>query len=303
MMVSIKGQFTLSDPSWSQLPSMYDLPSESPEDPGLPDEFHDLQPQLLSWALALQDYEPTQWFTGTDLNVYYDLEHPLWYKRPDWFLALNVPYLYDGRDLRLSYVIWQENQSPSIVVELLSPNTETEDLGRFYRGRTQGRTKAVKPTQSVQTPSKLEVYEHYLKVPHYVIYSRYTQTLRYLKRIDDQYQEQPLRPQNPLIWFEELAIGLGLWEGRFGKIQHTWLRWCDQEGNWLLTPEEREKQARQQAELDRQQAELDRQQEAQARQQAELAKQQAERDTQQAQQQVQRLAERLRELGIDPNEV
>jgi hypothetical protein len=27
---------------------MYDLPSEDPESPGLPDEFHDLQPQLLS---------------------------------------------------------------------------------------------------------------------------------------------------------------------------------------------------------------------------------------------------------------
>jgi Uma2 family endonuclease len=27
---------------------MYDLPSEFPEEPGLPDVFHDLQPQLLS---------------------------------------------------------------------------------------------------------------------------------------------------------------------------------------------------------------------------------------------------------------
>ena len=29
------------------LPTMYDLPSEDPEEPGLPDEFHLLQPQLL----------------------------------------------------------------------------------------------------------------------------------------------------------------------------------------------------------------------------------------------------------------
>jgi hypothetical protein len=29
-------------------PTMYDLPSEFPEEPGLPDVFHDLQPQLLS---------------------------------------------------------------------------------------------------------------------------------------------------------------------------------------------------------------------------------------------------------------
>ncbi len=35
------------------LPTMYDLPSEDPEEPGLPDEFHDLQPQLLSRTLRL----------------------------------------------------------------------------------------------------------------------------------------------------------------------------------------------------------------------------------------------------------
>ena len=29
------------------LPTMYDLPSEDPEEPGLPDEFHIYQPQLL----------------------------------------------------------------------------------------------------------------------------------------------------------------------------------------------------------------------------------------------------------------
>ena len=39
-----------------QLPTMYDLPSEFPEESGLPDVFHDLQPELLSATLRLQDY-------------------------------------------------------------------------------------------------------------------------------------------------------------------------------------------------------------------------------------------------------
>ncbi|MEB3191640.1 MAG: hypothetical protein VKL42_14980 [Snowella sp.] len=30
------------------LPTMYDLPSEDPEKPGLPDEFHLLQPELFA---------------------------------------------------------------------------------------------------------------------------------------------------------------------------------------------------------------------------------------------------------------
>ncbi len=127
------------------LPTMYDLPSEDPEqthslrqqscdkenvfESGLPDEFHDLQPQLLSATLRLGDYARDQIFTGTDLNLYYDVRQPQWYKRPDWFLVVGVPRLYDGTDLRSSYVIWQEGVDPFVVVELLSPGTEKEDLG------------------------------------------------------------------------------------------------------------------------------------------------------------------------------
>jgi len=39
---------------------MYDLPSEQLEEPGLPDEFHDLQPQLLIHALRLADYKRSE---------------------------------------------------------------------------------------------------------------------------------------------------------------------------------------------------------------------------------------------------
>jgi len=39
-------------------------------------------------------------------------------------------------DLRLSYVIWQEGVDPLVVVELLSPGTEEEDLGENVRSKT-----------------------------------------------------------------------------------------------------------------------------------------------------------------------
>jgi hypothetical protein len=112
------------------LPTMYDLPSDNPEDPGLPDEFHFFQPLLL-----LLTFQPTNWnweqvFSACDLNLYYDVNHTHWYKRPDWFGVVGIPRLYEQRDLRLSYVIWQEEISPFVVVELLSPGTEDEDLGQ-----------------------------------------------------------------------------------------------------------------------------------------------------------------------------
>ncbi|MEM9909058.1 MAG: Uma2 family endonuclease, partial [Cyanobacteria bacterium P01_D01_bin.44] len=78
------------------LPTMYELPSEFPEEPGLPDTYHDLQPDFLSATLRLQGYTEDEYFTASDLNVYYDPDNRLWHKRPDWFLAVGVPFLSAG---------------------------------------------------------------------------------------------------------------------------------------------------------------------------------------------------------------
>jgi Uma2 family endonuclease len=92
-------------------------------------EFHDFQPQLLSATFRLADVAADRIFTAADLNLYYDITHPRWYKRPDWFAVVGVPRFYNNDDLRLSYVTWQEQVNPYIVVELLSPGTADEDLG------------------------------------------------------------------------------------------------------------------------------------------------------------------------------
>jgi Uma2 family endonuclease len=245
------------------LPTMYDLPSEDPEEPGLPDEFHDFQPQLLSRTLRLANYSRDNCFTASDLNLYYDVKHPLWQKRPDWFLAIDVPRLHEGGELRRSYVVWQEGESPYVIVEFLSPGTEREDLGRFYdptakiaafdevdeadaapeteppnNGSSNGSSNGSKSKKRVKPPAKFEVYEQYLRVPHYIVYSRYSQQLRYFKLDGGRYQEQPLQSQNPAIWLDDLEIGLGIWRGEFEETPGHWLRWCDRQGNWLLTDTE-----------------------------------------------------------------
>lgn len=263
------------------LPTMYDLPSEDPEEPGLPDEFHDLQPQLLSRTLQLTDYSRANYFSASDLNLYYDVKHPVWHKRPDWFLVLDVPRLYEGVDLRRSYVIWQEGAPPYVIVEFLSPGTEREDLGRFYNltsnvpesgavpdrdlghqeesaltgadPQTNGTTVS-QPQKRTKPPGKFTVYEHYLRVPHYIVYSRYTQQLRYFKLEGGRYQEQPLQRSSPHIWLSDLEIGLSIWEGEFEDVPGHWLRWCDQAGNWLLTDTEQERLEKEQAQAQLRQA-------------------------------------------------
>jgi len=54
------------------LPTMYDLPSENTTEPGLPDEFHYYQPQLLRETFRPPNYPPERVFIGNDLNLYYN---------------------------------------------------------------------------------------------------------------------------------------------------------------------------------------------------------------------------------------
>ncbi|NEQ05006.1 MULTISPECIES: Uma2 family endonuclease [unclassified Moorena] len=278
-------------PAKETLPTMYDLPSEDPEEPGLPDEFHDFQPQLLRETFCPPSYPRDQIFVGTDLNLYYDVRHPQWYKRPDWFGVVGVSRFYEQRDLRLSYVMWQEGVSPFIVVELLSPTTESEDLGQTLR-------------EIDQPPSKWEVYERILRIPYYVVFSRYTNELRIFELKGFNYQQ--VRLENERFWLPELGLGLGVWSGSYQEVNGRWLRWYDELGNWIPTGSEQAQQAQDQLQQTKQQLQQAQQQKELVQQQLQEAEQEAQLERQEkelAQQQAARLAERLRQLGIDPGEV
>ncbi|MDY6785694.1 MAG: Uma2 family endonuclease [Cyanobacteriota bacterium] len=285
-------------PPKEKLPTMYDLPDEFPEDPGLPDEFHDLQPDFLRLTLHSRKFPSEQIFIGTNLNIHYDLNHPLWHKRPDWFVAVGVPRLYDGHDLRKSYLMWQEEVSPLVIVELLSPGTTKEDLGENAPPEEEeipdDGQHGVKP--SFTPPSKWEVYEQILKVPHYIVFNRFTNRLRYFKLEQGSYQEQSLNEMAPLIWIPELELGIGLWEGEGAGIHRLWLRWCDEEGNWIPTPAEA---AEQRAEAAQQQAEAAQQQAEAAQQRAETAEQRAET----AERAIAQAIPRLLNLGLAPPQI
>ena len=207
------------------LPTMYDLPSEHPED-GLPDEFHLWQAELCNFTFCPPNYPPERVLTASDLYLYYDPQHTRWYKRPDWFAVVGVPHLYQDRELRLSYVVWQEKVSPIVALEFLSPSTQAEDLG-------QTKPKGAQPT-------KWRVYEQILAIPHYIVFSRYTDELRWFRLENGRYQEQVL--SEPRIWLPELELGLGLWRGEYRGLTRQWLRWYDKTGTWIPTEAEQEHQ-------------------------------------------------------------
>lgn len=276
------------------LPTMYDLPSEDPEEPGLPDEFHDYQPQLLRETFQPYRYPPERYFVGTDLNLYYMSSQPTWHKRPDWFAVLGVPRLYDERDLRMSYVIWQEGVAPYVVVELLSPSTEREDLGQTERDQE-------------QPPTKWTVYEQILRIPYYIVFSRHTDEVRYFQLTGCHYEE--IHPAQERLWLPEAGLGIGRWFGTYQELERYWLRCYDASGAWILTPQEQEQQRaeqeRRRADEAQQRAEAAQRQAEDAQRQAEAAQRQAAQADQRAEQEYQRaerLAAQLRALGINPEQ-
>ncbi len=283
-------------------PTMYDLPSENQEEPGLPDLFHDIQADLLTECYRPADYPADHVFAAADLNLYYDLAHPQWYKRPDWYGVVGVSRLYSGTELRNSYVVWDEGVAPFVVTEFLSPGTEDEDLGKTV-------------AEENKPPTKWQVYEKILQIPYYVIYDEPTQELQGFKLTGGKYCRMKL--EHGRLWLPELKLGLGLWHGKYQGCEHEWLRWCSADGTWVPTPLDLERQAKEVALSRAQQVESRAQQERQAKeialyrtQQERQAKEEALSRAQQERQakeealyRVQALANKLRELGIDPTTI
>jgi hypothetical protein len=97
-------------------------------------------------------------------------------------------------------------------------------------------------------------------------------------------------------WSQELSLYLGIWEGR--------LRYFNQDGDLIPTPEEAALQEHQRAETEHQRAETEHQRAETEHQRAETEHQRAETEHQRAEEAEAKaaiLTERLRELGIDPD--
>jgi hypothetical protein len=82
-----------------------------------------------------------------------------------------------------------------------------------------------------------------------------------------------------LVSAHDWTTGLTLWSGAFEEeVTRLWLRWCDREGQVIPTGAERAETERQRADTEQQRAETERQR-------------------------AERLAERLRTMGVNPDEI
>ena len=120
-------------------------------------------------------------------------------------------------------------------------------------------------------------YERILKVPTYVIFHPQTGILEVYSLAEGKY-EQKIADDSDRYWIEALDLFLGVWRGRKAEIEGYWLRWWDESGNLLSWGSELVEQERQRIE-------------------------QAEQRAEQAEQRAEKLAERLRAMGINPEEI
>jgi Uma2 family endonuclease len=114
---------------------------------------------------------------------------------------------------------------------------------------------------------KMRAYAR-IAVPFYVIFDPQEElqhgVLRAFKLDGGQYQ-----PTEP-AWLAKVGLGLTLWEGPFEGQRQTWLRWCDRDGQVIPTGAERAEDEKRRADS--------------------------------AEEKARKLAERLRSLGINPDE-
>jgi Putative restriction endonuclease len=224
------------------------------------------------------------------LGVYYDLEAAA--IGPDAFLSLGVPRFRENGQLRLSYVVWQENSvMPQWTLEIVSKTPGGEYDKKFALYQEMGVLYYVIFNPDYGKRDRREAFECY--------------------RLE---QGQYVRQSGSPIWMPELGLGIGMEMGSYeGGQQRQWLYWYDEQGQKLPVPENVIAMERQRAELEQQRAELERRRATKEQRKAEQERQRAQRSqvkaeqerqrAQMAEQQMQELLERLRSRGIDPDEL
>ena len=233
------------------------------EEPEMESPEHYTQLMLLVICLEWLWRNKSDYFIGANLTVYYSRLQlkDREFRGPDFFLVKQPQ-----KRPRKSWVVWEENgKYPNLIIELLSDSTAKTDRNL-----------------------KKELYQDNFRTPEYFWFHPYTLEFQGFRLDNNKYRE--IQPNNQgWRWSAELELYLGVDGGK--------LRYFTPNGQLVPTPQEaaiQEQLQAQQAQLQAQQAQL------QAQRERELAREADER-ARQEREFAERLAQRLRELGIDPD--
>ncbi len=150
-----------------------------------------------------------------NVGIYHHIKQPAIV--PDFFLSLDVqtPENLWEKNHRC-YMVWEFGKVPEVALEIVSNKVGKE------------------------LDDKLKIYQK-MRVLYYIVYDPEQhlgeKVLRIFKLTGLNYEEIEE------TWLKEVDLGLTFWEGEFEGFTQRWLRWCDEDGNLLLTGDERAENA------------------------------------------------------------
>jgi Uma2 family endonuclease len=262
------------------------------DEPEMESSLHYLQLMVLVASLELLWCDRQDFFLGANLTVYFSRQQlkNRDFRGPDLFLVQDTE-----RKPRKSWVVWEEDgKYPDLIIELLSDSTA-----------------------EVDRKLKKQLYQNSFHTHEYFWFSPDTQEFQGFRLVNRRYRPIPVTAKGHR-WSDILNLYLGIYDGQ--------LRYFLPDGDLVTTPSEEAIQQRylvqqqrqfidqQTQEADRQRQIIDQQTQETDRQRQIIDQQTQETDrqrqiidqqTQETDRQRQRadqLAERLRSLGLDPED-
>lgn len=225
----------------------------------------EIQQRLLVEPLYSSKALPSPFLAAANVGLFYKLKgDPI---VPDVLLSLGVQRAEDLSQRRnRSYFVWEFGKVPDVCIEIVS-NQEGDELNLSQKSQHKGKEAC-----------KKDIYAH-IGVPYYVVFDPLRQLqgksemsgalLRVWTLSAGRYGEltlaEGIEAVGQTVWLETVGLGLTLWQGAFEEsVSRLWLRWCNEQGQIIPAGAER-------ADAERQRAD--------------------------------QLAEKLRKLGINPDDV
>ncbi len=227
-----------ADPHRTTLPSSTELPCS--DDIPVDNENQNFIPNLLLFLLEFIWGDRLDWYFGVDMGVYHTTGvNPRVPVVPDGFLSLGVERRKESLEGkgRSSYVLWEENNIPPILV--------LEVVSHTYGGEYD---------QKMHIYSNLGVLYYVICNPDYWKRDRH-QPFEVYKLVNGSYQLQIGEP----FWMPEIGLGIGRFQHSSGSVSREALTWCNVANIRYLSLEEMVSQERQRANQEHQRANQERQ--------------------------------------------